>query len=91
MRRAAELLRRRRAIQYFGNSSDYFRDARTPEIAEVDYSKTPSTILQAKQAVALAKFAGAQRDAAEEFSKPKHFCKMPINAWEARTRPEARY
>ncbi|MGI9054657.1 MAG: hypothetical protein ACR2F2_02510 [Pyrinomonadaceae bacterium] len=25
------------AIQYFGNSSDYFRDARTPEIAEIDY------------------------------------------------------
>jgi hypothetical protein len=24
------------AVQYFGNSSDYFRDARTPEIAEVD-------------------------------------------------------
>jgi len=46
------------AVQYFGNSSDYFRDARTPEIAELDYSKTPSTILQAKQAVALARFAG---------------------------------
>ncbi|MBA2494346.1 MAG: hypothetical protein H0V31_06585, partial [Acidobacteria bacterium] len=51
------------AIQYFGNSSDYFSDARTPEIAEIDYSKTPSTILQAKQALALAKYAGAQRDA----------------------------
>src|SRR5215813_2261666 len=24
------------AIQYFGNASDYFRDSRTPEIAEVD-------------------------------------------------------
>ena len=24
------------AVQYFGNSSDYFRDARTPEIAEID-------------------------------------------------------
>ncbi|MBA2379308.1 MAG: hypothetical protein H0V76_07010, partial [Blastocatellia bacterium] len=31
------------AVQYFGNSSDFFRDARTPEIAEIDYSKTPST------------------------------------------------
>ena len=35
------------AVQYFGNSSDYFRDSRTPEIAEQDYAKTPSTILQA--------------------------------------------
>ena len=51
------------AVQYFGNSSDYFRDARTPEIAELDYSRTPSTILQAKQAVALARYAGADRDA----------------------------
>src|SRR5215207_1595285 len=51
------------AVQYFGNSSDYFRDARTPEIAEIDYSKTPSAVLQAKQAVALARFAGAERDA----------------------------
>ncbi len=33
------------AIQYFGNSSDYFRDPRTPEIAETDYAKTPSAIL----------------------------------------------
>ena len=57
------------AIQYFGNSSDYFRDARTPEIAELDYSKTPSTILQGKQAVALARFAGAQRDAPDEFTE----------------------
>src|SRR5690606_1081500 len=45
------------AVQYFGNSSDYFRDSRAPEIAEVDYSKMPSTLLQARQAVALARFA----------------------------------
>jgi outer membrane protein OmpA-like peptidoglycan-associated protein len=57
------------AVQYFGNSSDYFRDPRTPEIAEYDYSKTPSAILQAKQAVALAKFAGAERDAQTELTE----------------------
>lgn len=49
------------SVQYFGNSSDYFRDARTPEIAEVDYSKTPSTLLQARQAIALARYAGGTR------------------------------
>ncbi len=56
------------AIQYFGGSDEYFRDSRTPQISELEYSKTPSTILQAKQAVALARFAGADRDAAEEIA-----------------------
>jgi outer membrane protein OmpA-like peptidoglycan-associated protein len=76
-----------RAIQYFGNSSDFFRDARTPEIAEVDYQKTPSTILQAKQAVALARFAGAQRDAAEDFQQAETLLLSAENAWKA-SRPE---
>lgn len=76
-----------RAIQYFGNSSDYFRDARTPEIAEIDYQKTPSAILQAKQAVALAKFAGAQRDAPDELKLAETSLQNAENAWKA-SRPE---
>jgi outer membrane protein OmpA-like peptidoglycan-associated protein len=76
-----------RAVQYFGNSSDFFRDARTPEIAEVDYQKTPSTILQAKQAVALARFAGAQRDAGEELQQAETLLLNAENAWKA-SRPE---
>ncbi len=72
-----------KAIQYFGNSSDYFRDARTPEIAEVDYAKTPSTILQAKQAVALARYAGAQRDAGEELQQAEALLLNADNAWKA--------
>jgi outer membrane protein OmpA-like peptidoglycan-associated protein len=76
-----------RAVQYFGNSSDYFRDARTPEIAEVDYQKTPSTILQARQAVALARFAGASRDAAEELQAAETLLQNAENAWKAE-RPE---
>jgi outer membrane protein OmpA-like peptidoglycan-associated protein len=75
------------AIQYFGNTSDYFSDARTPEIAETDYSKTPSTILQAKQAVALAKFAGAQRDAREDLQQAETLLQSAENAWKA-GRPE---
>lgn len=71
------------AVQYFGNSSDYFRDARTPEIAELDYSKTPSTILQAKQAVALARFAGAERDATEEFREAETLLLNAENSWKA--------
>ena len=71
------------AIQYFGNSSDYFRDARTPEIAEIDYSKTPSTILQAKQAVALARFAGADRDATDELKQAESLLKDAEDSWRA--------
>src|SRR5688500_12886082 len=71
------------SVQYFGNSSDYFRDARTPEIAELDYSNTPSTILQAKQAVALARFAGAERDAGDEFSEAQSLLANAETAWRA--------
>src|SRR5688500_2488600 len=71
------------AVQYFGNSSDYFRDARTPEIAELDYSKTPSAILQGKQAIALAKYAGAERDAAEEYNEAVSLMESAETSWKA--------
>ena len=71
------------SIQYFGNSSDYFRDARTPEIADVDYKNTPPSILQAQQAVALAKYAGAQRDAQEELNEAETLLQNAVNAWKA--------
>jgi outer membrane protein OmpA-like peptidoglycan-associated protein len=71
------------AISYFGNASDYFSDARTPEVAEFDYAKTPSTILQAKQAVALAKFAGAQRDAPEELQQAEMLLQNAENGFRA--------
>lgn len=71
------------AVEYFGNSSDYFSDARTPEIAEIDYSKTPSTILQARQAIALAKFAGAQRDAPEDLTQAEVLLQNADSGWKA--------
>ncbi|PYT01123.1 MAG: hypothetical protein DMF63_04015 [Acidobacteria bacterium] len=77
------------AVQYFGNSSDYFRDARTPEIAELDYSKTPSTLLQAKQAVALARFAGAERDAPDELKEAETLLNSADAAWKAGRDDEA--
>ncbi len=76
------------SIQYFGNSSDFFRDARTPEIAEIDYSKTPSTILQAKQAVALAKFAGAERDASTELREAEALLQNAEDSWKAGRKEE---
>jgi outer membrane protein OmpA-like peptidoglycan-associated protein len=71
------------AITYFGNTSDYFRDPRTPEIAETDYAKTPPAILQAKQAVALARFAGAERDAQTELAEATTLLQNAENAWQA--------
>ena len=53
-------------VQYIGNSSDYFRDARVPELADPDYKSTPVSLLGARQAVNLAKFAGASGDAPDE-------------------------
>ena len=76
------------SVQYFGNSSDFFRDARTPEIAEIDYSKTPSTILQAKQAVALAKFAGAERDAPEDLREAESLLSNAEDSWKAGRKEE---
>jgi outer membrane protein OmpA-like peptidoglycan-associated protein len=86
---SGKMLTTTQAIQYFGNSSDYFNDARTPLIADLDYSKTPSTILQAKQAVALAKYAGAQRDAAVELRDAETLLQAAERSWQAERDEEA--
>jgi outer membrane protein OmpA-like peptidoglycan-associated protein len=53
-------------IQYIGNSSDYFRDSRVPQIAASDFRDIPVALLGARQAVNLARYAGAERDAPTE-------------------------
>ena len=53
-------------VQYIGNSSDYFRDSSVPQIAESDYRDIPTALLGARQAVNLARYAGAERDAPNE-------------------------
>src|SRR3954454_18616690 len=45
-------------VRYIGNSSDYFRSARVPELADADYRQTPVSLLGARQAINLAKYAG---------------------------------
>lgn len=72
-----------KAVQYFGNSSNYFSDARTPLIAEADYAKTPQSILEAKQALALARYAGAERDAPEELKAAENLLINAENVWQA--------
>src|ERR1051325_10033686 len=53
-------------IQYIGNTSDYFRDSRVPPIAQTDFREIPVALLGARQAVNLARYAGAERDAPTE-------------------------
>jgi outer membrane protein OmpA-like peptidoglycan-associated protein len=53
-------------VHYLGNTSDYFRDSGVPTIAESDYRDIPNALLGARQAVKLARYAGAERDATNE-------------------------
>src|SRR3954469_6976512 len=54
-------------IQYIGNASDYFRDSRVPPIAQTDFREIPVALLGARQALNLARYAGAERDATNEY------------------------
>src|SRR5215210_7914343 len=68
-------------VQYMGNTSDYFKDARVPDIADVDYLKTPSSLLGARQAIRLARYAGAERDATDELREAQAQLELAENAW----------
>src|SRR5215213_10257070 len=68
-------------VRYIGNSSDYFRDVRVPEIADRDYRETPVSLLGARQAVGLAKYAGASQDAPEELRIAKDHLQAAEQAW----------
>lgn len=68
-------------VQYLGNSSDYFRDARVPEIADRDYRDTPVSVLGARQAIKLAKFAGAAQDAPAELQVAENDLDAAERAW----------
>jgi len=68
-------------VQYIGNSSDYFRNARVPEIADRDYRETPVSLLGARQAVSLAKYAGASQDAPDELRQAEADLQAAEQAW----------
>jgi outer membrane protein OmpA-like peptidoglycan-associated protein len=68
-------------VRYIGNSSDYFRDVRVPEIADRDYRTTPVALLGARQAVSLAKYAGASQDAPEELQTAEDQLQDAEKAW----------
>ena len=68
-------------VRYIGNSSDYFRDVRVPELADRDYRQTPVSLLGARQAVNLAKYAGASSDAPEELQAAEDHLQAAEKAW----------
>jgi outer membrane protein OmpA-like peptidoglycan-associated protein len=68
-------------VQYLGNASDYFRDSRIPDLADRDFIRTPVSLLGARQAVNLARYAGAERDASGELEEAKAMLEQAENAW----------
>jgi outer membrane protein OmpA-like peptidoglycan-associated protein len=68
-------------VQYLGNTSDYFRDARVPDLADRDFIRTPISLLGARQAIQLARFAGAERNAPTELRDAVAALEEAENAW----------
>ena len=68
-------------VRYIGNSSDYFRNVHVPEIADKDYRETPVSLLGARQAVALAKYAGASDEAPDELQTAEDQLQSAEKAW----------
>lgn len=68
-------------VQYIGNVSDYFRDSRVPDLADRDYIRTPVSLLGARQAVQLARYGGAERDASAELQEARTMLEQAENAW----------
>jgi outer membrane protein OmpA-like peptidoglycan-associated protein len=71
-------------VQYLGNTSDYFNDARVPDVADDQYRKTPVSLLGARQAINLARYAGAPRDATDELREAQDALEQAENAWRLR-------
>lgn len=68
-------------VQYIGNSSDYFRDPRVPDVADTEYRNTPVSLLGARQAIGLARYARAENFAADELREAEGQLELAENAW----------
>jgi outer membrane protein OmpA-like peptidoglycan-associated protein len=68
-------------VQYLGNSSDYFRDGAVPAMAETDFRDIPNALLGARQAINLARYAGAERDAPNELRTAQADLQQAEGAW----------
>src|SRR5689334_5031355 len=68
-------------VRYIGNSSDYYRTAKVPEIADADYRQTPVSLLGARQSINLAKYAGASQEAPDELQTAEDHLQAAEKAW----------
>lgn len=68
-------------VKYIGNSSDYFKNPGVPDLAARDYRDTPVSLLGARQAINLARFAGADQDAPDELKQAQTELDAAENAW----------
>ncbi len=75
-------------VRYIGNPSDYYNDGRIPEIADADYVNTPTSLLGARQAINLARFAGAERDAPDELKKAQEQLAAAETMWRTKQTEE---
>src|SRR5919199_6259528 len=71
-------------VRYIGNTSDYFNDPRVPAVADADFTRTPTSLLGARQAINLARYAGADRDAPDELREAQAKLSEAENAWRLR-------
>ncbi len=68
-------------VRYLGNTSDYFNDPRVPDVADADFIRTPTSLLGARQAIRLARYAGADRDAPDELREAAAKLEDAENGW----------
>ena len=68
-------------VQYVGNTSDYFKDPGVPSIADPNYRSIPTALLGARQAIKLAEYAGADRDAPDELRPAQADLEQAEGAW----------
>jgi outer membrane protein OmpA-like peptidoglycan-associated protein len=68
-------------VNYLGNSSDYFNDTRVPDLADADLRRMPTSLLGARQAINLARYYGAERDATDELKEAQAALEQAENAW----------
>lgn len=74
-------------VKYIGNSSDYFKNPGVPDIADRDYRDTPVSLLGARQAINLARFAGGDQDAEGELKQAQDDLSAAETAWRSKQPP----
>jgi outer membrane protein OmpA-like peptidoglycan-associated protein len=68
-------------VQYLGNSSDYLKDITVPDLADKEFKSTPVSLLGARQALSLARYAKAEEYATSELEEALSQLQQAENAW----------